>query len=80
MQIICSRCGNNKRFYVPAWVRATFRFNEDDSVTLLHTRPLEAIEEKLVNGQVKCAMCRADVKLVMNGDDKQKEKLAMEAL
>ena len=57
-------CGNNRRFIVDVWVRITFRYNEDGSKSILDTRFLEAIEEKLVDGEIRCAMCGADAKLI----------------
>ena len=61
MKIKCVTCENDKRFYLPLWIRATFRFSEDGTISVLHTRPLESIEEKIANNKVmhniKCAAC-----------------------
>jgi hypothetical protein len=77
MQIHCSKCPNDKRFTVSVWVRAAVRFEDDGKLTLLHTRFLEPIEEKIINGEVKCAMCKANATLIR---DHNKEHLALEAM
>ena len=84
MKIICSVCGNDKQFKIPMWLRATFRFNEDGTISLLHTMPLESLEEKLTNQKLvqglKCAMCGAVADVDFNPDETIKQKQAMEAL
>jgi len=70
------------------WIRATFRFNEDGTITILHTRPLESLEEKLVNQNVqpalKCAICKAPAIIEMRSESnnvlEERQKAAMEAL
>ena len=80
MQIRCPHCNNEKSFIVPVWIRATFRFNDDDTISLLHTRFLEPIEEKLIGGQVKCALCKSYVKIDIGGEHQALEQQTLEAL
>jgi len=88
MKIKCTRCDNDERFLLPLWIRATFRFNEDGTITILHTRPLESLEEKLVNQNVqpalKCAICKAPAIIEMRSESnnvlEERQKAAMEAL
>jgi hypothetical protein len=66
------------------WVRATFRFNEDGTITLLHTTPLESLEEKLTNqslvGSLKCIVCGAVADVDFNPEETEKQRKTMEAL
>jgi len=70
------------------WIRATFRFNEDGTITILYTRPLESLEEKLVNQNVqpalKCAICKAPAIIEMRSEKndilEERQRAAMEAL
>lgn len=84
MRISCKACGNDAQFRIPMWVRATFRFNEDGTITLLHTTPLESIEEKLTNqglvGSLKCSMCGAVADIDFNPEETEKQRQTMEAL
>jgi len=88
MNIKCTRCDNCERFIMPLWIRATFRFNEDGTITILHTRPLESLEEKLVNQNIqpalKCAVCKApaivDLQSERNEALEKHQRMAMEAL
>ena len=80
MQISCPNCQNEKSFIVPVWVRATFRFNDDDTISLLHTRFLEPVEEKLIGGQVKCAVCKSYAVLETEPEQQTMEQQTMEAL
>ncbi len=88
MNIKCTMCDNRERFIIPLWIRATFRFNEDGTLTILHTRPLESLEEKLVNQNVqpalKCAVCKAPafVELYSERNEalEKHQRVAMEAL
>jgi hypothetical protein len=80
MQIRCPKCDNEKSFIVPVWVRATFRFNDDDTISLLHTRFLEPVEEKLIGGQVKCAVCKSYAVLEMENEQQALEQQTLEAL
>ena len=86
MQITC-QCGNNKDFVIPLWVRATFKINEDGTLSILHTKQLESIEEKLTDQgktsfDLTCQQCRGDAEIVFNEyakiDDAANEKLALE--
>jgi len=84
MKIRCSVCGNRKQFRIPLWVRATFRFNSDGTISLLHTTPLESLEEKLMSQKLvqglKCSMCGAVADVDFNPDETMRQKEAVEAL
>lgn len=88
MNIKCTMCDNRERFIIPLWIRATFRFNEDGTISILHTRPLESLEEKLVNQNLqpalKCAVCRGpaifDLRSERNEVLEKQQRAAMEAL
>ena len=88
MNIKCTMCDNRERFLLPLWIRASFRFNEDGTISILHTRPLESLEEKLVNQNVqpalKCAVCKAPaiVELYSERNEalEEQQRVAMEAL
>jgi len=88
MNIRCTMCDNRERFIIPLWIRATFRFNEDGTITILHTRPLESLEEKLVNQNVqpalKCSVCIAPAIVELRSErtevSEARQKAAMEAL
>lgn len=88
MNIKCTMCDNRERFIIPLWIRATFRFNEDGTISILHTRPLESLEEKLVNQNLqpalKCAVCKAptivDLRSERNEVLEKQQSAAMEAL
>ena len=79
MKIICPACGNNKKFITPMWVRATFRFNEDGTISIMHVRQLESLEEKLVNQKVqptiKCFECGNKVEISFTEETKQLQSL-----
>ncbi len=88
MKIHCTQCGNQERFLLPLWIRATFRFNDDGTLTILHTRPLESLEEKLVNQKIqpalKCAICKAPAVIDLAPDSSKQveiqQRAAVEAL
>jgi len=88
MKIHCSVCSNTERFLMPLWIRATFRFNDDGTLTILHTRPLESLEEKLVNQKIqpalKCAICKAPAVIDLTPDSSKQveilQRAAVEAL
>ena len=69
MQINCLSCGNSKTFLLPLWVRTTFKFNEDGTISILHVKQLESLEEKLTNQgktsfSLTCKDCGGDSKVV----------------
>ena len=75
MQIHCRSCGNHKAFVIPLWVRATFKINEDGPLSILHTKQLESIEEKLTDQgktsfALTCQECSADAKITFNEYEK----------
>ena len=88
MQITCP-CGNHKDFVIPLWVRATFKINEDGTLSILHTKQLESIEEKLTDQgktsfALTCQQCSGDAEIVFNEyakiDTEAQEKQALEDL
>ena len=88
MQITCP-CGNNKDFVIPLWVRATFKINKDGTLSILHTKQLESIEEKLTDQgktsfALTCQQCSGDAEIVFNEyakiDTESQEKQALEGL
>lgn len=91
MHISCPNtdCDNQKRFLIPLWVRCTFRFNEDGTISILHFRQLESLEEKLT-GQgttefaLTCQECGEPADITFNefeADSEAKaEKQALEGL
>jgi len=89
MQITCPSCGNHKDFIIPLWVRATFKINEDGTLSILHTKQLESIEEKLTDQgktsfALTCKECSCDAKITFNEyeklNTKSNEQHALEGL
>ncbi len=88
MNIKCTMCDNRERFIIPLWIRATFKFNDDGTITILHTRPLESLEEKLVNQNIqpalKCAICKSPAIVELHSEKNEAsevlQKAAVEAL
>jgi len=87
MIINCS-CGNSSRFLIPLWLRVTFRFDEDGTISILHVKPLESLEEKLTDqnmmGGLVCRECGSPVEIIWNEYEKMegedREKKALEGL
>ncbi len=86
MDITCQSCGRND-VVVPLWVKTTFKFLENGSISILHVSPLESIEEKLVDqdSEITCKHCGSnDIKIVFNEHENllntDKELAAMEGL
>ncbi len=89
MQIHCRSCSNHESFVVPLWVRATFKFEQDGTISILHVRQLESLEEKLADqGKTSfcltCSECGGDAEVVFDEyttrDHESREKAALEAL
>ena len=87
MKLTCPDCVDNKAFLVPLWVRATFKVEENGTVSILHVRPLESLEEKLVehgktNLDITCSECggAADLTLDETGNRTHLEDQALAAL
>lgn len=90
MHIRCRSCSNGQTFIMPLWVRATFRIEEDGTLSILHVRQLESLEEKLAGqGQTSCSLscpeCGSDdVQVVFDEyssrEQQRREKAALEAL
>jgi hypothetical protein len=88
MQIHCPSNTNHKKFLIPLWVRATFKFSDDGSIAILHVKPLESLEEKLADQNryptLSCKECGTDAKAVFNEyeklTDETRELKALEGL
>ena len=88
MKIICQCCGNTRKFLIPLWVRATFRFTEEGTIKILHVKQLESLEEKLTNQQtyptITCQECGADATIEFNEYENltevKNQKMALEGL
>ena len=88
MDISCP-CGNNESFVLPLWARVTFMIEETGAIKILHTQPLESLEEKLVDQgkssfDLTCSECGADEVRVQfqpfgTGQESREQK-ALEAL
>jgi len=84
MKISCQSCGNNKAFLIPLWVRCTFKFNEDGTLSILHVRQLESLEDKIADQgktsfAITCKECGADAQVTLNeyeNLDQEKEQCA----
>jgi len=89
MQISCPECPNTLEFILPLWTRATFKIEEDGSLTILHVRELESLEEKLADQgktsfALTCSECGGDAEIIFDeyssGDQQRREQAALEAL
>ena len=87
MRLTCPDCVDNKAFLVPLWVRATFKVEDNGTVSILHVRPLESLEEKLVehgktNLDITCSECggAADLSLDEIGQRARLEEQALASL
>jgi len=89
MKISCPSCGNHKSFLIPLWVRCTFKFNEDGTLSILHVRQLESLEDKIVDQgktsfSITCKECGADAQVTLNEyedlDTNKAQLVALEAL
>lgn len=74
---------------IPLWVRTIFKFTEEGTISILHVKPLESLEEKIVSQgkstfYITCADCGADADIVFNEYESLSEELsqrqAMEGL
>ena len=61
MRIDCLSCGKSNQFLLPLWTSTTFKFNEDGSLSILHVKPLEILEEKITDNkslrEISCKEC-----------------------
>ena len=87
MKLTCPDCADNRAFLVPLWVRATFKVEDNGTVSILHVRPLESLEEKLVehgktNRDITCSECggAADLSLDENRQRLHQEERALASL
>ena len=84
MKLTCPDCPDSKVFLVPLWVRATFKVEDNGTVTILHVRPLESLEEKLVEHgktslDITCSECGAEADLSLD-DTSLRSRLEEKAL
>ena len=86
MDITCQSCGRND-VVVPLWVKTTFKFLDDGTITILHVKPLESLEEKLadLDSEITCKHCGSnDIRIVFNEHESilshDKELSALEGL
>ena len=84
MRISCKKCANTKEFYIALWVRATFRFKEDGTIEVLHTRQLESLEERLTNQKLynglKCNVCHSEAVVSFDNNEHIKQLETLEAM
>ena len=89
MQINCLSCGNSKSFLLPLWVRTTFKINEDGTISILHVKQLESLEEKLTDQgktsfALTCQECGGDAEVIFNEyaliDEETRQRQALEEL
>ena len=66
----------------------TFKFTEEGTINVLHIKPLESLEEKLVNNNVACEVtcqeCGATAEVLFNEyetmDEEKRQRAALEEL
>ena len=90
MEIHCLSCNNRESFVLPLWVRATFKIEDNGTISILHVRELESLEEKLADqGKTSfcltCSECGSDeVQVVFDEysslEQEHREKAALEDL
>jgi len=89
MRIHCQNCANTQNFVLPLWVRATFKIEEDGTISILHVRQLESLEEKLADQgktsfALTCTECGGDAQVIFDEysglDQQRREQAALEAL
>ena len=89
MQIQCRSCDNTQSFILPLWTRVTFKIEENGTISILHVRQLESLEEKLADQgktsfALTCTECGGDAEVTFDeystNDQRRREKAALEAL
>ena len=84
MRISCKKCDNKKEFYIALWIRATFRFKEDGTIEVLHTRQLESLEERLTNQKLYngliCKVCHREAVVSFDNNEHIKQLETLEAM
>jgi transcription elongation factor Elf1 len=89
MKIYCPSCGNKERFLIPLWVRCTFKFNEDGTLSILHVKQLESLEELLTDQgktsyKLTCKQCGESAEIEFNEyeniDEQKRQIQALEGL
>ncbi|MCF7802679.1 MAG: hypothetical protein K9N46_05425 [Candidatus Marinimicrobia bacterium] len=72
MELVCTKCKQSNDFRLPLWVKTTFTFNPDGTISLLHVQPLESLEEKLTEQAtgmpqgITCERCGSPAEIVLN--------------
>ena len=72
MEMHCPDCRQQTDFRLPLWVKTTFTFNKDGTISLLHVQPLESLEEKLTEQAtgmpqgITCEQCGSPAEIVLN--------------
>ncbi len=83
MEIKC-HCGNRESFVLPLWARVTFMILESGDIKILHTKPLESLEEKLVDqaslAALNCSECGSNDVAVDVGEYGQVDQSRRELL
>lgn len=88
MEIKC-RCGNRETFVLPIWARVVFMIEDSGAIKILHTKPLESLEEKLIDQgrssfNLTCSECGDDDVMIqfhpVGTGQEAREKQALEAL
>ena len=85
MQIHCQSCLKSTEFLLPLWVRTTFKFNEDDTLSILNTDPLESLEDKITDNcsirNISCKECGSnEIDIIFNEYEDEDELSALEGL
>jgi hypothetical protein len=85
MRIDCQSCGKSNEFLLPLWVRTTFKFNEDGTLSILHVKPLESLEDKLTDNssirELSCKECGSnEIDMVFNEYETEKQDMEATAL
>ena len=73
---------------MPLWCRVTFRFTDEGTISILHVKQLESLEEKLTQQHfcptLTCIECGADAEIDFNEyetcDEAKRQKAALEGL
>lgn len=87
MEFICTQCKQQQDFVLPLWVDATFTFNKDGTISLLHVQPLESLEEKLTEQAtgmpqgITCQHCKSPAEITLNPfDETTKARMLRQAV
>ena len=81
MEITCQSCGNHE-IVIAIWMKTTFKFLEDGSISILHVSPMESLEEKLANNdsEMSCKHCGSnDIQIQMNPSEDARNSMNEQA-